>query len=329
MPDTDPDDGSEVADRPSDDTRADRPAAEAKRYLRRAAEQPEDAHRVQARLIELLSAEKSTGRNELERRAAASGALAKLAHNSPASLEAFLPELVEELRRETDREMSDGDPESRVISRTVRDRLVQTIAHIIVNTPGTTVEKEAFDDFVRSVTTDLDDRTLRVATQALFASADERSGVLASSTELLGELVAYPDAVIQAWGAGTIGRVAAEYPDEVAATVADLRRLLTHDDATVQHNAVEALAALVVPRPDTVAPAAGVLRPLLAHEEVAIQHNAAGVLGRLAEVHPDAVIPAVEDLQDLLDHDDEAVRHIATSALARLAREHPDAVADW
>lgn len=327
MPDTDPDNGSEVTNRPSDDTQADRPAAEAKRYLRRAFEQPEDAHREQVRPIELLSVERSTGRDGLAQRAAASSALAKLTYDTPASLEAFLPKLVEELRLETNREMSNEDRESLVVSRTVRDRLVWTIAYMIVNKPGTTVEKETFDDFVRSVTTDLDDRTLRVATQAMFASAAERSWVLASVAELLDELLAYPDTVVQAWGAGTVGRVAAEHPDEVAVTTANLRRLLTHDDTTVQHNAVEALAALVVSRPDTVLPAAGDLRALLAHEDVAIQHNAAGVFGRLAEVHPDAVIPAVEDLQDLRDHEDESVRRIATSAVTRLAREYP--FTDW
>ena len=123
-------------------------------------------------------------------------------------------------------------------------------------------------------------------------------------------------------------RVAAAYPDAVAATAVNLRRLLTHEHSTVQHNAVEALATMVGLRPDVVVPAADTLRGLLNHEEVALQHNAAGLLYVLAEHQPEAVTPAVEELQDLRTHDDDAVRRIATATLARLADERLDATTD-
>lgn len=332
MPDTDSNnEGSEVADRPFDDTRPDRPAAEARQYLQRASEQPEGVREERARLIELLSPKGSSAsaQRELERRAAASGALAKLARDDPTSLEKFLPALVEELRKETGRELSDEESKTLSASRTIRNHLVWTISCIIVNKPETATEFDAFADFVGAVTTDLDNRALQVTTKALFASADERSGNLASATELLSELLTSPDEAIQAWSAGTVGRVAEEHPDAVASTADNLRCLLTQDDETVQHNAVEALAALVRPRPDIVVPAADALRNLLDHDEVAIQHNAAGVLGWLAKDYPDAVIPAVEDLFELRGHDDEAVQQIATGALTRLAHERPEAVADW
>jgi len=329
MPETDPnDDGSEVADRTPDETQKTRPTAEAKRYRRRAVEQPTDVREEQERLIELLSAGKPTERNDLECSAAASGALVQLARDDPASLREFLPVLIEELRRETEREIAPGSPENRDVSRTVRDRLVRAIASILVDTSETAVEGEAFADFAGAVTTDLEDRTVRAATKAFFASATERSRVLASNAQLQDELLTHPDAVVRAWSVATVGRVAAEHPDAVAGTARTLRELLTSDDTTVQHNAVEALAVLAGPRPDTVVPAVEDLGTLLAHEDVAIQHNAAGVLGRLANEYPDTVMQAVEELGDLRDHDDEAVRRIATGALARLAEERPEAVAD-
>jgi hypothetical protein len=331
MTDPDPDnDDSEFPDRPSDDSRLDRPTAEAKRYLGRVAEQPNEVREEQARIIELLSTGGSSTANRemLERRAAASCTLAKLARDDPPSLEDSLPTLIEELRSETGRELSADRSENRAASRTIRDRLVRTVAYIIVSEPRTAIETDGFADFVDAVTIDLDERTLRVASKALFASADERSAELASATELLSELLVSPDEAVQAWAAGTVGKVAEKHPDAVASTTADLHRLLKHDNTTVQHNAVEALAAFVRERPDTVAPAVDALRDLLAHEETAIQYNAAGVLGWLAEDHPDAVIPVVGELEDLRDHDVEAVRRIATGALARLANERSDGVID-
>lgn len=326
MPETDPnDDGSEAADRLSDETHTNRPAAEAKRYMRSAVEQPTDVRDEQGRIIELLSAGKSTERNDLECSAAASGAHVQLARDDPASFPELLPVLIGKLRQETEREIAPGLPKNRDVSRTVRDRLVRIIASILVDTPETAVEGEAFADFAGAVTTDLEDRTLRAATQAFFASATERSSILASNAQLLDELLTYPDAVVRAWSVATVGRVAAEHPVAVAGTIPAIRELLTSDDTTVQHNAVEALAVLAGPCPGTVAPAVDDLRTLLVHEDVAIQHNAAGVLGRLAKEYPDTVMQAVEELRDLRDHDDEAVRRIATGALARLAEERPEA----
>ena len=326
MRETDPnDDGSEVADRLSDETQSNRPTAEAKRYMQRAAEQPTEVREEQERIIELLSAGKSTERTDLECSAAASGALVQLAGDDPTPLTEFLPVLVEELRRETEREIPPGSPQNRDGSRTVRNRLVRIIATVLVDTPETAVEGEAFADFAGAVTTDLEDRTLRAATEAFFASATEQSRVLASNAQFLDELLTYPDAVVRAWSVATVGLVAQEHPDAVAGTIPTLREHLTSDDTTVQHNAVETLAVLAGPRPDTVAPAVEDLRTLLAHEDVAIQHNAAGVLGRLATEDPDTVMQAVEALRDLRDHDDEAVRRIATGALARLAEARTEA----
>lgn len=189
-----------------------------------------------------------------------------------------------------------------------------------------------WDDLVRVVEllSGQDELERRAAAKALFASANDRSGELAAAPELLGVLLAHPDPVVEAWGAGVVGRVAADHPDTVADTpVADeLRGLLEHDARTVQHNALEALAALVGPRPDAVAPAADALRTLLCHEDVAIQHNAAGVLGRLAEDHPDAVVPAVGPLRRLRNHDEDAVASRATAALAQLAREPSDVIVE-
>ena len=257
-------------------------------------EHPEAVCQALERIIELLSARHSTSRNGLDQRMAASGALARLARVDPAALEGSLPKVTEELRRETDSRVSDRAPGNRDQLRTVRANLVETVAHLIIDTSETTIGQEAFADFVGAVTTDLDDGTLRLASQALFVSADERSRELASVAGLLDALLSYPDEVVQAWGAGTVGRVAATHPEAVAATAVDLRRLLTHEDNTVQHNAVEALTAFVGPRPDVVAPAVDTLRELLDHEEVAIQHNAAGMLYVLADSRPEAVISALE-----------------------------------
>lgn len=253
-----------------------------------------------------------------------------MARDDPAPLEGFLPVLTEqlrlaaeELRREADSGVPDEAPERRVRLRSIRANLVEAVSRVIIRTSGTAIEREAFTDFVAAVTTDLDEGTLRVAARALFVSAAARSRELASAAELLDELLVYPDAVVQAWAAGAVGRVATNHPDAIAASAVDLRRLLTHQDGTVQHNAVEALAALVGPRPYVVAPAADTLRDLLYHEEVAIQHNAAGVLYVLAEHRLEAVMPAVEALRDLRDHDEEAVSRVAIATLARLARERP------
>lgn len=329
MPDTDSNDGdSAVEDRPADEKQPNRPKAEARRDVRRAVERPTGVREEQGRLVELLSERTSAERNDLERSVAASVALEKLARDDRASLKAFLPVLIDELRRETEREIGPDRPEIRDRSRTIRDRLVRTIASVLLETPDTAVDGDAFADFAEAVTTDLEDSTLRAATKAFFASANERSSELASNARLQDELLTYPDAVVRAWSVATVGRVATDQPDAVAASAPELRRLLTGDNTTVQHNAVEALAVLAGPHPDTVAPAVADLRGLLAHENVAIQHNAAGVLGRLAAEHPETVIPAAAELQSLRTHDDEAVRRIATGALARLAEERPEVVAD-
>jgi len=123
MPDTDPNnEGPEVTDRPSDDTRMGRPAANTRQYLQRASEQPELVREERAHLIELLSTAGSSAPDlrELERRADVSGALAKLARHYPTSLEKFLPALAEELRKETGRELSDEESENLTTSRTIR-----------------------------------------------------------------------------------------------------------------------------------------------------------------------------------------------------------------
>ena len=322
------DDGSWLPNRTATETGIDRHVAEAERHPERADEGPKAARQERERIIELLAARRSTGREELQRRRTTSGALARLAREDPASVEEFLSVLVDELRRETESGVSHEATEDRERSRTVRANLVETVSRLVIDSTETTLGQEAFADFVGAVATDLDDGTLRVATRALFASADERSGELAMAAELLDDLLTYPDVAVQAWAVATVGRVAATHPDAMAATAVDLRRLLTHEDSTVQHNAVEALAAFVGTRPDVVAPAAGTLCHLLEHDEVAVQHNAAGVLYVLAGHQPEAVIQAVEELRDLRAHDDEAVKRVATATLARLARDRPDAVTD-
>ena len=308
MPDP-TDDSSGRPDCPATDAEIDRHAAEAER------------------VIELLSTRRSTGQTDLEQRVAASCTLARLAQVDPATVEEFLLVVVEELRRETDSGGSD-EARDREKLQTVRANLIETVSHLLINTSETTVGQEGFTAFLGAVSTTLDDETLRVATHALFASADERARELATVADRLDELLTYPDVVVQTWIAGTVGRVAAAYPDAVAATAVNLRRLLTHEHSTVQHNAVEALATMVGSRPDVVVPAADTLRGLLNHEEVALQHNAAGLLYVLVEHQPEAVTPAVEELQNLRTHDDDAVRRIATATLARLADERLDATTD-
>lgn len=331
MPDP-ADDGSGLPDQSATGTTSDRPVPQADRITGQTLERMEDCDRARERIIELLTARNSTGRNELERRAVASDTLAKLAREDPTTLDEFLPVLAEqlrlaaeELRREADCGASSEAPDTRVALRSIRANLVETVSRLIIDTPELAVEREAFIDYVGAVTTDLDDRTLRLATRALFVSANERPEELASAAELLDEFLTYPDTVVQALGSGVVGRVAATRPDAVAASAANLRALLAHENSTVQHNAVEALAALVGSRPDTVAPVADALRNLLDHEEVAIQHNAAGVLYVLAEHHPDAVMPAIDEFRQLREHEDETVRRIAAATLARLAGNGPGA----
>jgi hypothetical protein len=317
VPDTDPD---------ADDANGgDRPAVEAKCYLESAAERLEDLRNERARLVELLLVEGSTGRARLKRRAAASGALANLARADPASLEPFVPELVAELRREIERDVEGADAERTATARTVRDRLVGTLARVLADSPGT-ADRSVAAAFARAVTADLETATLRVATRATFVLADRHPEVLASSADRLGALLAVPDPVVRAWAAGTVGRVARERPDAVAPVAADLRRLLEHEDDAVRHNAVEALATLARDRPDAVAPAGDRLHELLDHDDVAIQHNVTGTLGALAPTHPEVVVPAVETIAGLTHHDEQAVRNVAKGTLAQLARERSDAL---
>lgn len=257
---------------------------------------------------------------------AASGALASLSQDNPATLEEFLPVVIQELRRETESGVTDEAPEIRAKKRAVRANLIETVSHLIITASETTVEREGFVDFVGAVDTELDDKALRVTTQALFTSANERSRELAAITELLDELLMYPDVVVQAWTAGTVGGIAASHPNAIAATALNLRQFLTHEDSAVKHNTIEALAAFVGPRPDVVVPTIEMLRDLLNHEEVSIQQNAAGVLYMLAKPRPDAVIPALEELQHLRTHDDEAVRQTASATFAQLAQERPAVV---
>ena len=313
------DDDSEAPDRPTSGTGTDRHLAEAERCFERAKAHPEAVRQERERIIELLSAQQTAGREEFQQRVAASGALARVARENPASLEEFLPVLVDELRRVTDAGGSHDVSENLEPVRTVRANLVETVSRIVIDNPVPEIGEDPFTEFVGCVATDLDDAVLRVATRAMFATADDRPRELAFAAELLEELLTFPDVAVQAWAAGTVGRVAASHPDAVASVVVDLRRLLAHEDSTVQHNALEALAAFVGTRPDVVAPAGDTLRPLLEHDEVAIQHNAAGVLYVLADHQPRAVIQSVEELRDLRDHDDDAVRRIATATLARLA----------
>lgn len=327
MTDTTPEDGSGGHEEASTDQGEEDLVAESRRYLQRAADQPDRALDERDRLVELLtmdSCSKSTER-ALERRAAASGALANCAHHEPAQVADSLTVLVSELQKESARQISDKQPELRDRSRAIRDHLVSSIAGVIADDPDTTLALEEFETFTEALTTDRSDEALRVAARALFAYASdpansEQREALSRATDRLEELLAYPDTAVQAWSAGTLGALAEEIPAAVAPTAGGLRSLLHHDNETVQHNAVEALAALVDTHPETVAPASDALRNLLTHDETALQHNAAGVMGRLAETHPDAVSPAVEELQTLCTHEEKAVRRIATGALARVAQ---------
>lgn len=329
MTETDADDSTALADDPSDEV-GERLAGEATRYLREALDESGEDIEDEERVVELLSAEipSESVERELDRRAAASGALAAVAGDDPTRLADQLPVLADELRLELERTTPDGMPDRRDSSRAIQDHLVSSIAHVIASDPTTVAGTDGFSTFLDALTDCLTDGTLRVAAKALFARADERPESLASAAGSIEELLAYPDIVVQAWSAGTLGRVAEEHPDAVAPTAGGLRGLLDHDDDTVQHNAVEALGVLVRTRPDAVVPAADALRTLLGHERAGIAHNTAGVLGQLAETHPDAVVPAIDELRDLCKHDDKAVRRIATGALARLAQERPEAVAD-
>jgi len=272
------------------------------------------------RLIELLGMEVETEPVEerLHRRAAVSAALARLAANESGTVRESVDVLVDELRTERTRERPAEGPQTQVLSREVTNNLVRSIGLVITEQPHVVAEIEDGSEYIRSIATDLETDTLRIATEALFASASALQDP-DSAVERLGELLTYPDDVVQAWSAGALGQLAEEHPDTVAAVADDLRGLLDHADETVQHNATEAFGSLVSERPDVVAPAAPLLRELLDHTEVAIQHNAAGVLGRLAETHPEVVLPAVDEFKRLCEHDDEAIRKIAATTLANLA----------
>lgn len=305
------------------------PTEEAKRYARLATEQPDTLHGEECRIIELLRTVDPSKpiESRLERRAAASTVLARLASDDSTRIAEHVDDLVDEFQRENTREIPAEMAQIEAVSQEIMDTLVVTIALVIADEPETLTELDDLSEYAAAITTDLETETLRTATKAFFESASDLQRP-APVVETLGELVAYPDRAVQAWSAGALGQLAEDYPDEVATTAEDLRSLLGQDDETVQHNVIEALAALVGTHPDAVVPAADALQALLDHEDVAIQHNAAGVLGRLAETHPDAVVPAVESLHTLCDHDDQAVRRIAAGTLTRLAQERPDAVTD-
>lgn len=304
------------------DSRDQPPKEAAERYARMAATQPTCVEGEEGRIVELLRTESGSIEERLDRRAAASIALARLADEAVDTVGVHVELLIEELRTERTRDLSSASAHLQAGSRTVTDNLVRTIGLAIGERPGIVADIENTDEYIDSISTDLEPETLRIATKALFASASELQHP-AEAVELLGELLTYPDEAVQAWAAGTFGRLAGEDPDAVAPIADELRALLDRDAEPVQHNAVEALGALVGERPDAVVPAAAALRELLGHEETAIQHNAAGVLGRLAESHPDAVINAAGELDRLRDHDDEAVRRVAAAALARLVDEPP------
>jgi len=148
------DDGSGPPDRP---TEIDRHVAEAKRYYERAKAHPEAVRQEQERIIELLSVQRSNGREELQHRVAASGALVMLARQNPASLEKFLPILVDELRGETDLGDSHDVSENREPEQTVRANLVETVSRLIIDSRKTDIGQSTFTDFVGTVATDLDD----------------------------------------------------------------------------------------------------------------------------------------------------------------------------
>lgn len=295
--------------------------AETERYAKSATEQPASVTGNQRRIIELLSMEVTSESVEerVKRRAAASTALARLANDDVGTVRDHVDILIEELRTERTREIPSEGPKMQAVSQEITNNLVRTIGLVITEQPHVVAEIEDSSEYIHSISMELETDTLRIATEALFAGASELQ--LPAAVEILGELLTYPDEVVQAWSAGALGRLAEEDPDVVASVADDLRALLDQDEKTVQHNAVEAFGALVSERPDVVVPAAATLRDLLDHDEVAIQHNAAGILGRLVETHPDAVLPAVDALKRLCDHDDEAVRKIAAATLTRLANE--------
>lgn len=322
------DDGSRPSDRPTTFSDRDENGAEAEQDDEKPTGYTESGRQAPARSIELLLSQQSTGRAAIHHRVAASDALVNLARENPAALEESLPVLVVELRRVTDAEDSRDASDNRDRERTIRANLVETVSRLIIHTQISAVRQKTFTDFIETITTDLDNGALRVATRAIFASADDRSRELASEADLLGELLTSPDAAVQAWAAGTVGRVAATHPDAVVSIAVDLRRLLTHENSVVQHNALEALATFVNTHPDVVAPAADTLRRLLKHDEVGIQHNAAGVLYVLADHKPLAVIRSVEELRKLRDTNDDTVRRLATATLARLVHDGEDAATD-
>lgn len=275
------------------------------------------------RLIARLEAGEAgePARQRLERRVAASAALADVARAEPASLREHLPVLLEELRRTgaTAPDATAGDNEGRL-----QANLVRCLAHVVAADPGALARRDAVADVCASVTADLDDGTVQVAAETLFAAAGECPAALGPAVDALGDLVAHPDAAVQAWSAGALGRLAGEHPDAVAAAAPALHDLLDHGDPAVQHNAVEALGHLVQVRPDPVAAATPELRALLDHDDTAVQHNAAGVLGHLVDDHPEAVAPAADRLRALCDHDEAAVRRVASGVLVRLADARPD-----
>lgn len=302
--------------------------AEAQWYAQAATD---DARRVQEqhdRIVELLRADVASESVEehLRRRLAASAALVRSAHTDVGTLATRLDTLLEELGAERTRQLS-SDPTLESLSREVTDNFVHTIGLVVDERPDTVAELDDMSHYLDAIAPTLDTETLRTTAKAVFAAASEFDDPGAVS-EVLEEMIGYPDDVVQAWSVGAVGRVAAEHPETVAPMAGDVRELLASEETAVQHNTVEALGVLSEHRPDAVVPAAATLRELLDHEEVAIQHNAARILASLAESHPDAVLPAVEQLKSLCNHDEDAVERVATGALARLVQQRPEALAE-
>lgn len=289
----------------------------ARQYLRGAADEPSHGQFVE--LLAAVDPSVSEART-LERRVVASAALAAAAGDDPAPLAGQLPTLLNELRVELSRAVSDAGPELRDHSRTVREYLVTSIACVVVDDPAVVSVTDAFRPFFDALTTELDDETRRAGAKALCSCVDESGLSPEPAADAVAALLASTDTVVQAWSAGAFGRLAEAHSDVVATDADALLELLDHDDETVQHNAVEALGAVVRTQPASVVAAVPSLRALLTHEDPGIRHNAAGVLGELAETHPDAVARATDELQALCADDDPAVRQVATEALGRLPR---------
>ncbi|MDY6819329.1 MAG: hypothetical protein SVG88_11765 [Halobacteriales archaeon] len=310
----------------------DRSVAEAQRYRRIAAEDPDRIVADRTRVFNLLTMEGAETlpalQAELKRRAAVSDALETVAIETPTQLTGCCAILLPELNREQDRSLPAGRPTLESLSDAITDRLVSTIARIFVDTPDVAVSCDGFTTFVDAVTTDQRDTTLRVAMHALFLTAQDRSRDIVRAIETIEELLTDSDPAIQTWSIATVGRLATTHPGKITPTAETLGALLDHTDDRIQHNAVEALAELASTQPDAVLPATESLVELLDHDDVAIQHNTAGIFGQLAEDHPDAVLPAVEALHRLREHDDAAVRRVATGTLVRLVEEHPEIVDD-